>query len=79
MYSFLGLFVLFLIHLLASSRSNVNLVAFSWHPSNVNCLLTLNRDGCLNVAQLVERPAIVSILSCKQLSFSYFHTFFIVP
>ncbi|CAH8563047.1 unnamed protein product [Schistosoma guineensis] len=44
--------------LFPSSRSNVNLVAFSWHPSNVNCLLTLNRDGCLNVAQLVERPAI---------------------
>ncbi|XP_018651636.1 hypothetical protein Smp_172540 [Schistosoma mansoni] len=44
--------------LFPSSRSNVNLVAFSWHPSNINCLLTLNRDGCLNVAQLVERPAI---------------------
>ncbi|CAH8295531.1 unnamed protein product, partial [Schistosoma turkestanicum] len=41
-----------------SSRSNVNLVAFSWHPSNVNSLLTLNRDGCLNVVELVERPAI---------------------
>ncbi|KAK4470171.1 hypothetical protein MN116_005752 [Schistosoma mekongi] len=44
--------------LFPSSRSNVNLVAFSWHPSNINCLLTLDRDGCLNVAQFVERPAI---------------------
>nr|CAH8855489.1 unnamed protein product [Trichobilharzia regenti] len=41
-----------------SSRSNVSLVAFSWHPSIMNCLLTLDRDGYMDVAHLVERAAI---------------------
>ncbi|CAH8545037.1 unnamed protein product [Heterobilharzia americana] len=44
--------------LFPSSRSSVSLAAFSWHPSIVNCVLTLDRDGCMDVAHLVERAAI---------------------
>ncbi|VDP89981.1 unnamed protein product [Echinostoma caproni] len=41
----------------ASGRPNCPLLAFSWHPSLPNCLLTLDREGCLDIAELIERPA----------------------
>ncbi|KAF8560472.1 WD repeat-containing protein mio [Paragonimus westermani] len=41
-----------------SGRSATPLVSFSWHPMVADCLLTLDRDGCLDVAQIIKRAAI---------------------
>ncbi|KAA0187953.1 hypothetical protein FBUS_10129 [Fasciolopsis buskii] len=41
-----------------SGRPYCPLLAFSWHPSLPNCLLTLDRDGCIDIAELIERPAV---------------------
>ncbi|TPP64022.1 hypothetical protein FGIG_12239 [Fasciola gigantica] len=41
-----------------SGHENCPLLAFSWHPSLPNCLLTLDREGCIDIAELIERPAV---------------------
>ncbi|CAL8069503.1 unnamed protein product [Calicophoron daubneyi] len=41
-----------------SSHSTVPIVAFCWHPGASDCLITLDQDGCLDIAQLIERIAI---------------------
>ncbi|KAL7061616.1 hypothetical protein AAHC03_011 [Spirometra sp. Aus1] len=34
------------------------LVSFAWHGTVVNCIITIDQTGCLNVAQVNERPTI---------------------
>ncbi|KER23238.1 hypothetical protein T265_08849 [Opisthorchis viverrini] len=41
-----------------SGGPNTAVMSFSWHPTIPDCLITLDRDGCLDVAQLVERTTI---------------------
>ncbi|KAF5397856.1 hypothetical protein PHET_08243, partial [Paragonimus heterotremus] len=58
-----------------SGRSTVPLVSFSWHPVVPDCLLTLDRDGCLDVAQIIKRAAIVSFSTLGRRLASFMNPF----
>uniref|UniRef100_A0A5K3FHL8 RIC1 domain-containing protein n=1 Tax=Mesocestoides corti TaxID=53468 RepID=A0A5K3FHL8_MESCO len=42
----------------SSEKSETPLVSFAWHGSIVNCIITIDRAGCLNVAKVHELTAV---------------------